>query len=288
MIRSMTAFGRLESEQDSGSYTWEMRSVNHRYLEVSTRLPENFRDLDPAIREFLRKRLSRGKVEVTLKVAANVKNQTALTINEDFADQLIEATTELYKRITHSAEVNPIDILRWPGVMETSTGDLEAMHQDAMEQFSQLVDQFVANREREGAELKQLITSRIEEVANQVAVVKPRIPELVEAQRNKLRNRVEEAGVQYDPERLEQEIVLLAQRIDVEEELDRLMTHVEEVKRVLDKGGPAGRRLDFLMQELNREANTLASKSIDAQSTQIAVELKVLIEQMREQVQNIE
>lgn len=288
MIRSMTAFARLETEHGEGSFVWEIRSVNHRYLEPSFRLSENFREIESPLREILRKRIARGKVELSLKVTLNNTNNDSLTINQSLAGQVIAAAESLQSEIKQFTPIDPLDVLRWPGVLETPEQDFKTLQQAALAQFEQLLSDFIAAREREGAELKAMINSRLEEMLGHVATVRSKIGLIVAAQKQKLKDKLAEAQVQADPERLEQEIVILAQKVDVDEEMDRLQTHIDEVKRVLKQGGPCGRRLDFLMQELNREANTLASKSVDAQTTQAAVELKVLIEQMREQVQNIE
>ena len=288
MIRSMTAFARLEAETTSGSYVWEMRSVNHRYLEPSFRLSENFREIEPSLREVLRKRLARGKIEIALKVAITTGAEESIKINQALLKQILDANSFIQQQSSDLAPANTLDVLRWPNLLEAPDHDFKAMQQEALTQFDQLLNQFIEAREREGGELKKMISSRLDEMSTQIESVRQRMPVIIESQKQKLKEKIADAQVQVDSDRLEQEIVILAQKVDVDEEMDRLETHIDEVKRVLKKGGPAGRRLDFLMQELNREANTLASKSIDAQTTQSAVELKVLIEQMREQVQNIE
>ncbi|MFC6670766.1 YicC/YloC family endoribonuclease [Marinobacterium aestuariivivens] len=287
MTRSMTAFTRQETQSDWGSLVWEIRSVNHRYLEPHLRLPESLRELEGALREQLRKSLSRGKVECTLRFVPETQQQT-LSVDRDFAAQLIAAAQDLRTLMTDSQPLNPLEVLRWPGVMRESELDMEAVKKASLALFSQALKDLAEGRSREGAELAQLIEMRLDGIEQVVAQVRKRLPEILQAQRDNLRSRLAELQEELDENRLEQEIALLAQKADVDEELDRLGTHVQEVRRVLKQKDPIGRRLDFLMQELNREANTLSSKSIVADTTQCAVELKVLIEQMREQIQNIE
>jgi uncharacterized protein (TIGR00255 family) len=288
MIRSMTAFGRKDTQGEWGSLSWEVRSVNHRFLEPSLRLPDGLRDLDAPVREALRKRLQRGKIECTLKYQAHIEANDSLNINEALLNQLIKAAEAVAAKMTCAAALNPTDILRWPGVLDTRETDLSQIQQTALDLFTTTLDDFIAAREREGAELRVAIEQRLDIVTAQVARVKQRVPLVQQQLKDKLLNRLAELKVDLDQDRLEQEMVYLAQKMDVSEELDRLGAHVEEVRRTLKAGGAAGRRLDFLMQEFNREANTLGAKSADNECTQAAVELKVAIEQMREQVQNIE
>ncbi|WP_237067878.1 YicC/YloC family endoribonuclease [Microbulbifer guangxiensis] len=286
-VRSMTAFGRAESSYDSGIATWELRSVNHRYLEPHFRLPEAARPLESQLRERLRKQLARGKLELTLSLKANPGQETTLQVDEDLARAVVDAAM----RVTPGSEslpLNPLQVLQWPGVIAEPETDAEAQSRAILEAFDAALSQLSDNRAREGAELRRFIEQRLDAISAQVAGVREMLPQILEAQREKLRTRLEELLAELDPERIEQEIVLLAQKADVDEELDRLDAHVTEARRVLAGGGPIGRRLDFLMQEFNREANTLSSKSVVTDTTQAAVELKVLIEQMREQVQNIE
>lgn len=287
MTRSMTAFARQESQQSWGSLTWEVRSVNHRFLEPHLRLPESLRELEGPLRELLRKRLSRGKVECTLRFVPEESAQK-LQVNQAFVQQLLDATAEVEQLMPVSESLNPLDILRWPGALQDSRLDMEQVKNEALRLFKSALDDLVAGREREGKELADMIEQRLVSIANVVAEVRSKLPQILENQRNNLKAKVTELADDLDPQRLEQEIVLLAQKADVDEEMDRLNTHVQEVRRVLKQKEPVGRRLDFLMQELNREANTLSSKSIVTDTTQSAVELKVLIEQMREQIQNIE
>ncbi|MDO8343536.1 MAG: YicC/YloC family endoribonuclease [Cellvibrio sp.] len=289
MPRSMTGFARRETKLPWGTLVWEIRSVNHRYLEPSFRLPEDFREIEPYLRDAMRKALQRGKVEASLSVQWEQEGESDLGINLSKIAQLTKAAQQINGLLgAIAAPVNALDILRWPGVIQKQELDREQMHKAALELFDLALEGLIEHRSREGAELQQLIINRLDSVSAQVVNVRARMPEILAAQREKLQTKLAALQVELEPERLEQEIVLLAQKADVDEELDRLDTHVLEVKRSLKQTDSLGRRLDFLMQELNREANTLSSKSIVSETTQAAVELKVLIEQMREQVQNIE
>ncbi|MFG1175493.1 YicC/YloC family endoribonuclease [Erwiniaceae bacterium CAU 1747] len=287
MIRSMTAYARRETKGDWGSAAWELRSVNQRYLETYIRLPEQFRGLEPAIRERIRHRLTRGKVEVNLRFDTDPSAQSALVLNEKLAVQLVQAANWV-KMQSDEGEINPVDILRWPGVMSAEEQDLDAISAQLLTLLDGAIDDFITARESEGAALKALIEQRLEGVSNEVSKVRTHMPEVLKWQRERLIARLEEAQVQLENNRLEQELVMLAQRVDVAEELDRLEAHVKETYNILKKKEAVGRRLDFMMQEFNRESNTLGSKSINAEITASAIELKVLIEQMREQIQNIE
>jgi uncharacterized protein (TIGR00255 family) len=285
----MTGFARREAKLPWGTLVWEIRSVNHRYLEPSFRLPEDFREIEPHLRDAMRKALQRGKVEASLSVQWEQEGESDLGINLSKIAQLTKAAQQINGLLgAIAAPVNALDILRWPGVIQKQELDREQMHNAALELFDLALEGLIEHRSREGAELQQLIINRLDSVSAQVVNVRARMPEILAAQREKLQTKIAALKVELEPERLEQEIVLLAQKADVDEELDRLDTHVLEVKRSLKQTDSLGRRLDFLMQELNREANTLSSKSIVSETTQAAVELKVLIEQMREQVQNIE
>ncbi|SDH70654.1 TIGR00255 family protein [Pseudomonas benzenivorans] len=287
MIHSMTAFARAEQAGPNGTLSWELRSVNHRYLEPHLRLPEAFRDLEGAVREALRQGLSRGKVECTLRYAEDSAGKP-LQVDRQRAAQLIAAAESVAGLIKQPAALNPLEVLGWPGVLVADAADPQALNQAALALFHQALDELKKGRSREGAELAKLLGERLDGILAEVAALRELVPQMLAAQRQKILDRCAEMQAELDPQRLEQELVLLAQKSDVAEELDRLSTHVGEVRRVLKAGGQAGRRLDFLMQELNREANTLGSKAFDPRSTQAAVNLKVLIEQMREQVQNIE
>ncbi len=287
MVHSMTAFARSEQAGTHGTLSWEIRSVNHRYLEPHLRLPEAFRDLEGQVRDALRKGLSRGKVECTLRFAEE-SQRSSLQVDRERASQLIAAAESVAALIRQPAAIDPLQVLGWPGVLVADAADPQALNQSALELFHKALEQLKEGRRREGAELAKLLEERLDSILAEVATLREQVPQMLAAQRQKILDRFNEMAAELDPQRLEQEMVLLAQKSDVAEELDRLSTHVGEVQRVLKAGGAAGRRLDFLMQELNREANTLGSKAFDPRSTQAAVNLKVLIEQMREQVQNIE
>lgn len=286
--RSMTGFARQEKKLPWGSLIWEIRSVNHRYLEPHFRLPDTLRQLEQPLRDQVRKRLHRGKLEATLHVQTGQASDAELGIDNRLAQQVANAVLQLNDLLTSAAPINAMDLLKWPGVIKNQDIDTETMQAEILALFNDSLRQLLENRSREGTELKRFIEQRLDAISVQVAKVRKLMPEILAAQREKLHTRLESLAVELDPERVEQEIVLLAQKADVDEELDRLDTHVIEVRRTLNQKGAVGRRLDFLMQELNREANTLSSKSIVSETTQAAVELKVLIEQMREQIQNIE
>ncbi len=288
MTLSMTAFSRVQDETDFDSLVWEIRSVNHRYLEPGFRVPELFRSLEPRLRELIRKKLARGKIECQLRFQASDTSVDAIQINESLVAQLINADESIKRKAPTANSLSTIDILKWPGVLKDSEQDVNALEKRTLQLFSVTLDNLIDGRRREGSELEGFITQRIDSIREIVDELRIKMPEILANQRQSLLSRLKELEVQLEPGRLEQEVVLLAQKADVDEELDRLETHVNEVRRVLSNSGPKGRRLDFLMQELNREANTLSSKSVVSDTTLSAVELKVLIEQMREQIQNIE
>ena len=290
MTQSMTAFTRQQLDQDSGSLAWEIRSVNHRYLEVSVRLPESLRALENPVRDALRKRLSRGKVECQLRLQTEAADNSsgALQVNSALLDQVVQAAKAVGAVASDAAPLTTADLLRWPGVVSAPVVDSKALEADAMALFTVALDDFVATREREGAELAECVSQRVDSVRAIVANVRVMMPEILSKQREALLARVQDLGVELETGRLEQEVALLCQKADIDEELDRLGAHLNEVERVLASDEQQGRRLDFLMQELNREANTLSSKSIVVETTRSAVDLKVFIEQMREQIQNIE
>jgi uncharacterized protein (TIGR00255 family) len=287
MIHSMTAYARKQFKGDWGSAVWEIRSVNQRYLETYIRAPEQFRGLEPVIREKLRKRMQRGKLEVNLRFEAAQDNAAELQINQALASQIIEHAQWVMEECGRG-QLNPIDVLRWPGVMEAPEQDVDALSKELLAALDTTINEFLEARASEGANLKVFIEQRLEEISTQAAFVRTKMPEVMAWQRERLSNRLAEAQVELEPTRLEQEMVMLAQKVDVAEELDRLDSHISETRNILKKGGAIGRRLDFMMQEFNREANTLASKSINAEITNASVDCKVLIEQMREQIQNIE
>jgi uncharacterized protein (TIGR00255 family) len=284
----MTAFTRQQIEQEWGSLVWEIRSVNHRYLETSVRLPDTFRGLENRIREAVRKRLSRGKVECQLRFQAAESSNVNIAINRDLVEQLLQANREIQSQFGSESTINSMDVLRWPGVIADRQLDLGKIEEEAHTLFMTALDDLVATRRREGSDLQGFLQQRIDSIRFVVAETREKMPEILAAQRQNLLDRLAELKAELEPARLEQEVALLAQKADVDEELDRLDSHLGEVERVLLASGQKGRRLDFLMQELNREANTLSSKSVVAETTRGAVELKVLIEQMREQIQNIE
>ena len=288
MIRSMTAFARQQGHGEYGELTWEVRSVNHRFLETTVRLPEELRGIEPAVRDRVTARLGRGKVECNLRFKAAAAGSVELQVNERMVEQILAAADKMAHRLHSSHQLSIMDVLRWPGVMETGEQDFTPAQEAALTLLEQTLDALLEAREREGARLSDLIVQRVRGMRAQVETARERMPLVIEAVRERLRARLAEVAENLDQERLEQEMALLAQRLDVDEEMDRLRTHLDEVSRVLEQDEPVGRRLDFLMQELNREANTLGSKSADSETTAISVEMKVLIEQMREQVQNIE
>ncbi|MGC6405251.1 YicC/YloC family endoribonuclease [Bisgaard Taxon 45] len=287
MIYSMTAFARLEIKQDWGDAVWEIRSVNQRYLETFFRLPEQFRGLENTLREKLRQKLTRGKIECTLRIDNKKQVATEIHLNKTVAQQVIQAL-QWIKQQAGEGEIQLNDVLRYPGVVEVPEQDLDLISQQLLSAFDNLLTEFIAMRAREGEKLNALLQQRLAAVEVEANKVRSKMPEILQWQRDRLLQRFDEIQLQVDPQRLEQEMVLLAQRVDVAEELDRLQLHVKETKAILQKGGAVGRKLDFMMQELNRESNTLASKSISTDVTNSAVELKVLIEQMREQIQNLE
>ncbi|MDW7746603.1 YicC/YloC family endoribonuclease [Halomonas sp.] len=287
MAHSMTAFSRQDRDIAAGTLQLELRSVNQRYLEPHFRLPEALRDLEPMFREALRARLARGKVECTLRFEA-AGDEAAPSVDRKRLVALATALEEVRESVPGTAMPDALSLLGHPGVLDSRGPDMEAVKQEALALFQAALDDLVAGRAREGEKLAALIRERITAVNDQVAEVRRLMPQILERQRAQLLERLEAMRAELDPQRLEAELVLLAQKADVDEELDRLATHVAEVERQLGQPGPVGRRLDFLMQELNREANTLSSKSVVAATTRCAVELKVLIEQMREQIQNIE
>jgi uncharacterized protein (TIGR00255 family) len=288
MLRSMTAFARREQPSVWGAITWELRSVNHRYLETSLRLPEALRGLESPARERIAAALSRGKVEGTLKLQAAGVAATAITLNFPLVERLLDVAAELEHQMGPGTGLRLIDVLRWPGVVNETEPDLDEIKTTILGALDAALAELIATREREGQRTGELLSQRSEAMRVQVARVRARRPEVLARWRDKLLSRLADIPAEADPGRLEQELVLIAQRLDVDEELDRLDTHLDEIQAVFERPEPVGRRLDFLMQELNREANTLSSKSADADTTRAAVELKVLIEQMREQIQNIE
>ena len=289
MIRSMTGFARVERQFDFGRLSWEMRSVNHRYLDYGLRLPEEFRPLEPDIRTCLGQYLSRGKIEATLRLVTEPGAiSSRLELKAGLAQEVLEAHRQMTQLAGMEQEADISQMLNWPGLIEEKRPDPSPLRAAAMELLVEAAQELQAGRGREGEQMANAIRERLTGVAAIISNIRLWLPEIRINLRQKMLDRVADLKMPLEPGRIEQEVVLLSQKIDVDEELDRLDAHVEEVYRVLDLEEPVGRRLDFLMQEFNRESNTLSSKSIDQRTTQAAVDLKVLIEQMREQVQNVE
>jgi len=283
----MTGFARKEHKAQWGTAVWEIRSVNQRYLETFYRIPENFRALEPNLRDRLRKKLQRGKVECSLRINFNESNTTSLNLNEALAKQVIKAS-KWAQNNGADGSVFPVDILKWPGVISTEEADMDSVQKELLALFDDTLKEFIASRASEGDNMKALIEQRLNAIGEEASKVETHMPEILEWQKDRIRTKFADAQIELDDTRVEQEMILIAQKSDVAEELDRLRSHISETQKILSQGGAIGRRLDFMMQEFNREANTLGSKSINTLVTQSAVELKVLIEQMREQIQNIE
>ena len=288
MMLSMTAFSRQQADKEWGSLIWELRSVNHRYLETSVRLPESFRGLENVIRDIIRKKLNRGKIECQLRFQVVEASQSDLQLNKELIAKLVRANDEINQIADLDNQLTSAEILRWPGVVADQDVDADTIEREAIDLFTAALDDLVRSRAREGEALKGMLSQRIISIREIVASIRQKIPEIICGQRKNLLEKLEELKAELEPTRLEQEIAILAQKADVDEELDRMDSHLKEVERIIESNGQKGRRLDFLMQELNREANTLSSKSIVVGTTLGAVELKVLIEQMREQIQNVE
>lgn len=284
----MTAYSRVSSDNDLGTVTWELKSVNNRYLDASLRMPEDFRFLDGPLRERLGKRVRRGKVDGTLRIESTQRAAGAIELNLELVEQIAKACRQIGGVLYDAGRVSPLDILRWPGVMESNAPEPGEASAAILAAFDTALDEFVDSRKREGERLAELIEQRLASIETIVAGVREVLPDVIAAGRERLENKLADIRDQLDSSRIEAEIVLFSQKVDVAEEVDRLDAHVSEVRRVLTLKEPIGRRLDFLMQELNREANTLGSKSVDTRTTGASVELKVLIEQMREQIQNLE
>lgn len=288
MIYSMTGFAAVAAELDAGSLTLELRSVNHRYLDLVLRMPDELRTQEPALREAIAAQMSRGKVECRINLATRQSAQQPAQLNRATVQQLALWSAQVRKALPEAHEISVAEVLRWPGVLENPVLSAETLHATVQALLQQALTDFAAARQREGEKLKTFLLERVSQIEGLRAAVAPRIPDAIVAYETKLRTRLLEALGSEDDERVRQEITLFASKIDVDEELSRLHTHLSEVRRVLEKGGAVGKRLDFLMQELHREANTLGSKSVDAEVSRSAMEIKILIEQMREQVQNIE
>jgi len=288
MILSMTGFASQESNTINGVLQVELRAVNHRYLELQLKLDDNCRQFEAQARELLNTKLGRGKVECRINLAQDIATSSVQTLNHTVLQQIAESAKTAAQYFPHTQPVNMLEILQMPGVVTGNAVNGETLETDLKASLNKAIDDLITARGREGAKLKAMILERLAEIEKLVAKVKPMLPELTKAYQDKLLAKLNEAHQTNDDERIRQEIVLYAQRIDVDEELSRLGAHIEEAKRILRAAGLVGKRLDFLMQEMNREANTLGSKSVAIETTQISMELKVLIEQMREQIQNIE
>ncbi|MBT8100658.1 MAG: YicC family protein [Gammaproteobacteria bacterium] len=284
----MTGFARESLESPLGTLTWELRAVNHRYLDVQFKLPEELRPSEQAFRQQVSDRLRRGKVECTFHFRRAFDQSRELQIDTDLAGLLQRRLDEIAAMLPNAAPIDPMDVLRWPGVVRQPEIDAEPLAKEASELLGKAIDALASMRASEGERIRTMIESRCADIDGIANTVRVRMPEVLEAARLKQRDRVVKLDVEADPARLEVELALVASKIDIDEELDRLDSHIEEIRTTLDKDEAVGRRLDFLMQELNREANTLGSKSADTETTKAAVDLKVLIEQMREQIQNIE
>jgi len=287
MPHSMTAFARQSAQFSWGSITWEIRSVNHRYLELDIRMPETVRELEMTLRDQTRKTLNRGKVGCFMQLQLE-QSSSEVSVNTELASRYIDASEQINALLSAPASISPFDILNRPGVLREAQVDADELKKETIELFNKALGQLCDAREREGIKLQEFIEQRLDGIAAEVIKVRHVLPELMAAQQQKIRSKLDELKGDLDNDRIEQELVHLAQRADVDEELDRLEAHLSEIHHILSRNGPIGRRLDFLMQELNREANTLSSKSLATDTTKSAVELKVLIEQMREQIQNIE
>lgn len=287
MTSSMTAFARKQADFPWGTLVWEIRSVNHRYLEPAFRLPEQFRSVETALRDVLRSSLSRGKIEAQLKFLPDLSEAGKIQVNEALLEQL-NHTIQKVANASSATMPSSLDILKWPGIIQEQEQESKVIEEASLSLFRNTVQLLKEHRDREGAELEKTIEGRLAAITNIVNDIREALPDILERQKQRLQEQVAELTSEVDPERLEQELVLIMQKADIFEEIDRLDAHVKEIRHVLSRNEPIGRRLDFLMQELNREANTICSKSVVTETTLNAVELKVLIEQMREQIQNIE
>ena len=284
MTKSMTAFARSES----GHISWEIRSVNHRYLEVGLKVPDAFRSLEISLRNKLKARLNRGKIDCQLRIGHSQASEASLSIDEKLLEDLTGALATIIPKLETVAPVNPLEVLKWPGLLSEPTEDEETIKRTVVELFDAALAQLIEMRSSEGAELRKIILEKLADLRSIVEQAATEAPIISARQRDKMISKLNDLKIEADPGRIEQELVIMAQKSDVAEELDRLNTHIEEVSATLDSKEAVGRRLDFLMQELNREANTLSSKAVATNTTIQAVELKVAIEQMREQIQNIE
>lgn len=288
MIFSMTGFAVASADLPGSTLSLELRSVNHRYLEIAFRMGDEFRQLEPGMREMIASGLGRGKVECRLSHALREGGQHLLHLDETLVARLAELNRTVKTRLPDAQDLGVADVLKWPGVLSADGPSVESLRNTVFGLLQTALEDFRQTRAREGVKLKEMLLDRAEKMSSLIAGIAPTIPELVSAYQAKLTARLREALAEMDEERIRHEMAIFAQKIDVDEELSRLGAHLDELARILAKGGTVGKRLDFLMQELNREANTLGSKSVSTELTRVAMELKVLIEQMREQIQNIE
>lgn len=288
MLNSMTGFARQAAECPLGTLTWELRTVNHRYLDVQFRLPEELRPSETDLRQQVSGQLKRGKIECSLHFRRAISEATALKINQDLVMQLRAKLDELSEMLHESRAIDPIDVLRWPGVVSETEIDTGPLYEEASRLLDDTLAALGTMRASEGERIAEMIESRCADIMTISTSVRARMPDVLAAVRTRQQERIAKLDIEADPSRLETELALIAQKLDVDEELDRLDSHISEIREAMTSDEAVGRRLDFLMQELNREANTLGSKSADTETTKAAVELKVLIEQMREQVQNVE
>jgi uncharacterized protein (TIGR00255 family) len=287
MIYSMTGYAVAARELETAVLNLELRSVNHRYLDIQFRLPDELRSIESALRETLIAKLNRGKIECRISYTP-IAGRKGVDIDEDLLKQLVALNARVRAALPDAQSVTAADVLRWPGMLGGDTLDADDLRKVCQSLLEQVLQDFTLTRGREGEKLKAILLERAAGVEQRLAEVGPRMPQVIAAFQEKLATRLKEALANADEDRIRQEVVLFANKIDVDEELTRLTTHIAELRRILDKGGAVGKRLDFLMQELNREANTLGSKAADVSVTQVSMELKLLIEQMREQIQNIE
>ena len=289
MIHSMTGFGRAEADQQGSSIQVEIRSVNQRHLDLYLRLPESLNSLEAKIREQVKQTLARGKVDIGIRLGTATNSESALTINQRKLDSVLALLQAVAQQAGDTlAKANALEVLQWDGVLEKQSIGLEQIEPAVLDCLAEALRQLIESRQREGQSLATTLQERVSDIRSQIERIKSTYPAARESYHTRLRQKLEDTAISVDEQRLAQELVIFAQKSDLEEELDRLGVHLDEMLRILSQGGPCGRKLDFLMQELNREANTIASKSIHTDITQAAVEIKVLIEQMREQIQNIE
>ncbi|MEC9375245.1 MAG: YicC/YloC family endoribonuclease [Pseudomonadota bacterium] len=284
----MTGFADETLKLNHGELIWELRSVNHRYLETHFRLPEAFRNLEPSLRKQVIKKIKRGKVDLVFRFIPKNLDVDKISINDSLAKQISIAANNLMGNLDSNAHINAIDILRWPGVVEKRTSNIEQLVSPVKELLNLALETLISNKNIEGKSIEEFLILRLNKISSSIKEIRNKLPEISLTIKNKIEERAKSLEIKIDNDRMEQELIILAQKLDIAEELDRIETHIIAAHKALESNEPIGRRLDFLMQEFNREANTISSKSADHKTTAIAVELKVLIEQMREQVQNLE